>query len=352
MKYFSSKILMWYDKNKRDLPWRETEDPYKIWISEIVLQQTRVNQGLPYYVAFVNRFPNIQSLANASEQEVLKLWQGLGYYSRARNMHSAAKEMVEKYQGIFPENYNQILSLKGVGEYTAKAISVFAYHQKHVVTDANVNRIIARLYGIKTDISQLKTKQKIQKTLEKLLDTSKIVDFNQAIMEFGALQCLPRNPKCENCIFKNDCYAFKTKTTEKLPVKKKKKELKHRYFHYFVFIDNNHQTLIRKRVSDDIWTHLYEFPMMEHHKGIPDAHIFNYILNKNDTYTLRKNFKTTHVLSHQKIHARFFVFDCSDASKIRFVPNLSGIEKIPVSNIDNFPLPKLIEQYISNILFN
>jgi len=352
MKSFNSKLLVWYYENKRNLPWRNTQNPYKIWVSEIVLQQTRVEQGLQYYLSFISRFPNIKSLAEASEQEVLRLWQGLGYYSRARNMHSAAKEIVEKHQGIFPENYNQILSLKGIGEYTAKAISVFAFEQKHIVVDANVKRIIARLFGIKTDVNQITTKKQIQKKLETLLTISKIADFNQAIMEFGALHCLPKNPKCKNCVFNKDCYAFNNDMIEKLPYKKKKKKLKHRYFHYLIFIDKKRQTLIHKRISDDIWKHLYEFPMIEHTQKISNTHIFNYISDKNNTCTLRKSFDSIHILSHQKIDAQFFVFDCFDIEDVGFLPEKQEVKKIFCSKIDAFPLPKLIEQYISNILFN
>ncbi|MCW8941497.1 MAG: A/G-specific adenine glycosylase, partial [Flavobacteriales bacterium] len=241
---FSQKLISWYKNNKRDLPWRNTINPYKIWLSEIILQQTRVNQGLSYYYKFIEHYPSVKDLANASEQEVLKLWQGLGYYSRARNLHATARIITENYDGIFPVDYKKILSLKGVGEYTAAAITSFAYNQPYPVVDGNVFRVLARIYGVDTPIDTPEGKKTFNGLANKLIDKKQAATYNQAIMEFGALVCTPKNPECENCIFNNICAALINQQIELLPLKSKKIKQTNRYFNYLIIETNNSETFI------------------------------------------------------------------------------------------------------------
>ena len=231
---FSNSLIKWYLQNKRDLPWRNTVNPYPIWLSEIMLQQTRVAQGMPYFMAFMEAFPTVFDLANAEEEQVLKLWQGLGYYSRARNLHATAKYIATELKGDFPPNYNQLLQLKGVGEYTAAAIASFAYNEPVAVVDGNVFRVLSRYFNMDNDISDGKTKKEFQILAQELLPNDKAALFNQAIMEFGALQCVPKNPDCENCIFSNSCAALQHKKVNILPVKSKKTKVTNKFFNYLI----------------------------------------------------------------------------------------------------------------------
>jgi A/G-specific adenine glycosylase len=258
--YFANTLINWYETNKRDLPWRNTTDPYKIWISEIILQQTRVNQGLPYYRKFISNFPKVEDLANASEEKVLKLWQGLGYYSRARNMHQSAKYILNELNGVFPTSYIEIKKLKGVGEYTAAAISSFCFKEKKAVLDGNVYRLLSRFFGIETPIDSNKAKKEFTDLLKHLISSEKPDVFNQSIMEFGALQCTPKKPNCSICTWKNKCVAFATDKTHILPIKSKKIKKRIRYFNYIVYKQQQNY-FIQKRTSKDIWKNMYEFPL-------------------------------------------------------------------------------------------
>ena len=262
MEKFSKKVINWYLQNKRDLPWRNTRDAYKIWLSEIILQQTRVEQGLPYYEKFVAAFPTIKDLANAPQDKVMKLWQGLGYYSRARNLQFAAQWVMSEHKGKFPKEYNEIIKMKGVGEYTAAAIASFAYDLPHPVLDGNVYRILSRIFGIHDAIDSSAGKKKFMEKLHELLPVQEAANFNQSIMEFGAIQCVPKNPKCDECIFKNECYAFANEKIELLPIKEKKLIKKDRHFYYLISSDGEN-TIIKKRADKDIWHSLYEFPLFE-----------------------------------------------------------------------------------------
>jgi A/G-specific adenine glycosylase len=266
-RYFSKKIVEWYQENKRNLPWRETKDPYKIWLSEVILQQTRVAQGLPYYLTFVAKYPTVQELAHAPEQEVLRVWQGLGYYTRARNLHKCAKVIAESLNGKFPDNYEALKELPGVGDYTAAAIASISFYEPVAVVDGNVYRVLARLHGIETPINSPDGRKVFCTLANTLVSTVNPDLHNQAMMEFGATFCTPQNPKCEQCPFLNCCVAAQRRLQHLLPVKLKLKKAKNRYFDYLVF-KKGKSLLMKKRVEKDIWHGLYDFPLLESKKPV------------------------------------------------------------------------------------
>ncbi|NQX98141.1 MAG: A/G-specific adenine glycosylase [Flavobacteriales bacterium] len=341
---FSEKIISWYHQNKRDLPWRNTSDPYQIWLSEIILQQTRVDQGLSYYNKFIENYPTINSLASASEKDILNLWQGLGYYSRARNLHFTAKFIVEKHNGIFPTEYVDVLNLKGVGEYTAAAITSFAYGLSYPVIDGNVYRVLSRIFGIEMPIDSTEGKKIFKKLAIELIDTKNPADYNQAIMEFGALQCTPKNPNCENCPFRLECFALTNELILELPKKEKKIKQRNRYFNYIVIIDNEN-IYLKERTEKDIWIGLYDFPLIETDKPLIS---FDKINKKYNSYKLtlqKKSEEYKHILSHQKIYATFWLVSTKNSTKIN-----SNFTKIPLKEINNYPIPKLIDNYLKTIL--
>ncbi|MCL4144887.1 UNVERIFIED_CONTAM: hypothetical protein GTU68_021054, partial [Idotea baltica] len=265
--FFSRKILIWYGQNKRTLPWRRTRDPYKIWLSEIMLQQTRVAQGTPYYLKFISAFPKVEDLANATEEKVLKLWQGLGYYSRARNLHATAKMVVEIYDGKFPEKHQELLKLKGVGDYTASAISSICFDEPHAVVDGNVYRVLSRYFGVQIPINSTEGIKYFKKLANEVKDAENIRDYNQGIMEFGAIQCTPKKPNCLFCPLNGSCIALKERKTDTLPIKLKKTKVRNRYFNYLVpiFSDEmgNKSTVLKQRKGKGIWQNLWEFPLLE-----------------------------------------------------------------------------------------
>ncbi len=342
---FSHRLLYWYEDYKRDLPWRNTKDPYKIWVSEIILQQTRVQQGISYYERFIDRFPDVKSLAKADQQDVLNLWQGLGYYSRARNMHSAARMITDDHQGIFPNTYQEIKNLKGIGEYTASAISSFAFDLAYPVIDGNVNRVICRLFGIKSALELSETKKRIKEDLSSIFDKKKPASFNQAIMEFGALQCTPQSPDCEHCPFNSKCVAFNTGQVKEIPLKKKEIRKRDRFFNYAV-LRSGKKFVMKKRTQKDIWQDMYDFPLQENDskKGELDLKKIGLVNEENMPYEKRgKSDWRSHVLSHQNIYARFHEIDV-DLSEIELPANwvITDVDKI-----EEFPLPKLIESYIN-----
>lgn len=344
----AKKIISWYGLNKRDLPWRVTKDPYKIWVSEIILQQTRVEQGLPYYHRFIERFPTVESLATATITEVLLLWQGLGYYSRARNMHETANIIASKFKGSFPEKYSEIITLKGIGKYTAAAISSFAFKQYTPVVDGNVIRVITRLFGITESAKSSKILTQIESILQEEILASKSPDiFNQSIMEFGALVCTPKQPKCYDCVFLKQCKSYQYKIVDLLPNIPKKNIKKERVFNYFVLFAYEHAdliTFIQKRTEQDIWRDLYQFPLLE--GKITKQSIFDFL---NTSRSLMKSIKPihmpTHQLSHQNIKAVFWIIELK--REIKF-PNC---EKIKVCNISKYPFPVLTTSFINNHLF-
>ncbi|MDR0263057.1 MAG: A/G-specific adenine glycosylase [Sphingobacterium sp.] len=306
---FSEELQAWYQQNKRDLPWRETKDPYKIWLSEIILQQTRVEQGLPYYLRFVERFKTVVDFANAQEDDILHLWQGLGYYSRGRNMHKAAKIVRDQYNGVFPVDYKTLITLPGVGEYTAAAISSFSNNEAQAVLDGNVFRVLSRYYGIETPINSTEGKKIFTALAKENLDQAHPALYNQAIMDFGAIHCKPKQPLCEVCMFRPFCYAVQKGEVDKLPVKLKGKASRDRYFSYFIFKKDD-KVLMSKRGEGDVWQNLYEFPLLEskHSMTIPDflkdEDFIRYFGTNVNLRVLQT--QTKHVLSHQNIYATFF----------------------------------------------
>ncbi len=340
---FSNHVICWYEQNKRDLPWRKTKDPYKIWLSEIILQQTRVAQGLPYYERFITHFPTVDALASAEQEKVLKLWQGLGYYSRARNLHHAAKQVVKDFGSNFPNKYEDILSLKGIGEYTAAAVSSFAFNLPHAVVDGNVFRLLARYFGIDTAINSTGGKKLFFELANELLDKNRPGDYNQAIMEFGSQKCKPSNPECESCPLQENCVAYQQKRVHKLPVKLKKTKTKKLFFNY-LYIHFKDSTFIKKRTEKGIWQNLYDFPLIEEDKASSEKEMLKEIrglLNVDiEIFSTTKEYK--HILSHRIIYARFW--------KIRVIeePTFKNAKKIKINSLEKYPVPRLIESFLHN----
>ncbi len=309
---FSNTLIKWYLQNKRDLPWRTTQDPYRVWLSEIILQQTRVAQGLPYYNAFIAAFPTVHDLANASEQSVLKLWQGLGYYSRARNLHQAAQYISSALKGEFPKSYTELLQIKGIGTYTAAAIASFCYEEAVPVVDGNVFRVLARYLGVSTDIASASAKKEFSALANELMPQKKAALFNQALMEFGALQCVPKSPNCTDCVFQSSCFALANKQVSVLPFKSKKTKVRRRYLNYMVLEDEAHKSVIQQRIGPGIWQNLYEFPFIETEEEI---HLDEFIAKIIDSELinlpiqqvyLRSPLPIKHQLSHQQLCIKFW----------------------------------------------
>ena len=346
MKNFSKILLNWYQHNKRELPWRDEQDPYKIWVSEIILQQTRIAQGWNYYLRFVERFPSIAHLAAASEDEVLKYWQGLGYYSRARNLHAGAKYILKTHEGVFPDNHADMLKIKGVGEYTAAAIASFAFQLPFPAVDGNVFRVLSRIFGIDTPIDTAGGKKEILQLAMQLMDSKQPGIFNQALMDFGSLQCTPTLPNCEDCCFAFSCIAKKQDLTALLPVKSQKTTIKTRYFYYLHLIDNK-KTYIRRRSANDIWQGLYEFPLIESEKSLSQEEILShsYTLDvlKNCQWMIENSSPVyKHQLSHQTIFGQCIVIKISKG-----IP-LVGENILPISTKDLslYPVSRLMERLI------
>ncbi|MBU8891813.1 MAG: A/G-specific adenine glycosylase [Bacteroidales bacterium] len=350
MSDISKTLTEWYASNKRDLPWRHTKNAYNIWVSEIILQQTRVNQGVNYYYRFIEKFPDIYSLANSDIDELLKIWQGLGYYSRAVNMHKTAKEIAKNCKGKFPDEYNELIKFKGIGDYTASAIASISFNKKTPVLDGNVFRVIARLFGI-SDSTQTKTGKKIylDKT-QQLMGNHNPEIFNQAVMEFGALQCVPKIPDCINCILNKVCFAYKNNRVNDLPVKKIKTKQRIRYFNY-IYIKHKAYIFIEKRTKNDIWKLLYQIPLIETEKllSIPElSRNKKWIeITKNTNPEIEENhIDMIHVLSHQIIHTRFYVIKISEINDYI----TSNYIKIHASGLSEYSMSVLLKKYFN--LFN
>ncbi|CAN5441667.1 A/G-specific adenine glycosylase [soil metagenome] len=346
MEDFSKILRAWYRKKGRDLPWRSTSDPYKIWLSEIILQQTRVDQGTPYYHRFIDNFQTINDLANAHEDKVLRLWQGLGYYSRARNLHHAAKQLKEQHQGKFPANYSEIRALKGIGDYTAAAIASFAFNLPHAVVDGNVYRFLSRFFGITTAIDSSKGKKQFAELADSLLDHKHAATHNQAIMEIGAMICKPKNPLCEECPFIGSCAAYHKGLIAQLPVKEKKLKVRTRYFHYLIIHDSR-SVLIASRQEKDIWQGLFEFPLLETEAEAGIALLRETELWKKLIPAHAKVEKVSsekkHLLSHQTLKARFWWINIDKFQKsTSYAPFL----KVDFASLDHYGMPQLIVKYI------
>ena len=344
---FSNILINWYLQNKRNLPWRDTRNPYYIWLSEIILQQTQIVQGLPYYLAFIKKFPTVFDLAKADERVVLNLWQGLGYYSRARNLHFTAKYIANELNGIFPDNYEDLLKLKGVGDYTASAIASICFNQPTPVVDGNVYRFLSRYFGIQTPINTSKANKEFKALGLQLIDKKNPAEFNQAVMEFGARQCKPQNPDCTLCPFSDSCIALQKNLIKELPVKIKAKKVKKRYFNYLVFLSEDQKTIIEERNGKGIWEKLYQFPLIETSQEVNVE-----ILSQNEEFkklTDGKNFSISifndqdiiHKLSHQHLYTKFWIITLNELP----------VKGLPVKNITNYPFPTLINNFINEFNF-
>lgn len=343
--HIGNTLVSWYHQHKRDLPWRNTRNPYHIWLSEIILQQTRVEQGLPYYEHFINKYADVSALANASSDEVMRSWQGLGYYSRARNLHQAAKQIVEHYNAQFPNTYNEIIKLKGIGEYTAAAIASFAFKEVKPVLDGNVYRFLSRYYGVFTPINASKARKEFISIAEEIILPEAPDVFNQAIMEFGAIQCKPQSPNCEICPLNTSCWAYKNNKVSELPVKEKKLKRRSRYFYYFLLRENA-GIYLQKRTAKDIWQDMYEPPLIELPNELPSEHVLVLAQEQNllskDAKILNISGSIKHVLSHQDIFAVFFEiadphFQYQNRNKHLYIKD---------DEIRFFALPRLIEAYL------
>lgn len=341
----SELLIKKYLQVKRDLPWRDTNDPFRIWLSEVILQQTRVNQGLPYYLAFVERFPDVCSLALAPEDEVLKLWQGLGYYSRARNMHRTARIVAEKYGNRFPSSYDRLIELKGIGPYTASAVASFAAGEPFAVVDGNVNRVISRLFGIRECVDTAKGKKAVAEAAQSILDPGRPGLHNQAVMELGALICTPRNPACDECPLAPYCVAFAEKRMTDYPFKKEKKPVRHRHFTYWMMEDGE-SVLLQKRDETDIWGGLYQFPLTESDEApdpgellrIPAAH---FGLAEEDIAGRTEFAPVKHILTHRHLSVRFIHLS------VKRLPETAGTLAVPLHEARKYPFPVVIANFVN-----
>jgi len=347
---FGKKLIKWYLSNQRKLPWRETRDPYKIWLSEIILQQTRINQGLEYYMKFVKSFPDIHSLARAPENEIYKLWQGLGYYNRAQNLMQAARTIVNELNGRFPETKEELMKIKGIGAYTAAAISSVAFGKPDAVVDGNVFRVLSRVFGIKTPIDTTGGKREFTSLAGGLMEGHPPGNFNQAMMEFGAVWCKPKNPDCPHCIFFGECFARKHNAITELPVKKTKIKVKNRFFYYIVAQTQNERVIIKKRGPNDIWKNLYDFPLFVINEKIEALKALNTLtaglLPDTLVYSIKHiSDEYVHLLTHQRIHAVFIRIIVENFPLKTIENDLLLINK---NDIEKYPVPRLVEQYLQD----
>ncbi len=347
MEAYRKALTVWYNHTKRELPWRDSSDPYKIWVSEVVLQQTRVQQGLDYYRAFLQIFPDVKSLAQASEEEVLKVWQGLGYYSRARNMHHAAKTILSEHGGIFPKEYRSIRNLKGIGDYTAAAIASISFGLPYAVVDGNVFRVLSRLFGISTPINSSAGKKEFYKLAQLMLDTNHPGEFNQSLMELGAIQCLPTQPLCQTCPLLLKCHAYINRSVTSFPVKSKRIKQKDRYLNY-LYMHHSKKLFLEKREHKDIWKNMYQFPLIE--TAIPSSpeEVINSTawreIFKDLIFTIETIFpERLHLLTHQRLHIRFISIRLDGA----ILPD--SLIAIEPTEIARYPVPKPIENFLSEM---
>ena len=340
-------LINWYLNNYRKLPWRETKDPYKIWLSEIILQQTRVEQGKAYYDSFVDRYPSVQDLANASQDEVLKLWQGLGYYSRARNLHTTAQHIAHNLKGKFPNTYNELIKLKGVGPYTAAAIASFAFGEKKAVLDGNVLRVLSRIFDEGTPINSSKGKTIFQRLADESLYNADPGNYNQAIMELGAMVCKPTNPNCENCPWVNSCLSFANTNWDERPIKIKSKPPRKRKIDYLV-LETEAEVIFKKRIGEDIWKGLHDFDMVEGLEEPQPEYLKEQILQNHPEIVLEKVASSpekeyTHLLSHQKIEARFWRWKAGGQ-----INENSIYLRVPKDNLNSIAVPRLVHKYLED----
>jgi A/G-specific adenine glycosylase len=337
----TTELLKWFYINKRDLPWRKTKDPYFIWLSEIIFQQTRISQGIDYYLRFVEKYPDIFSLASASEDEVLKLWQGLGYYSRARNMLKTARQIVAKYKGTFPSELIELLKLKGIGEYTASVILSVCFEKPYAVIDGNVNRLISRLNNIHDFIDVPAGQKKIREEVYKLIDDKHPGDFNEAMMDFGAMVCTPQKPECNKCPLQSYCLAYKNGTVALLPMKSPKRNNRKRCFHYFL-IKTENGILLKQRTEKDIWHNLFDLPMIELNPGnkINKEHLDAYFDNQTKSFAFVH--VTKHKLTHQELTIYFY--------EVAFDRITLGFLDVGFDELHKYAVPKPIENFLKRMV--
>ncbi|MFW5777797.1 MAG: A/G-specific adenine glycosylase [Bacteroidota bacterium] len=345
---FSEKLLIWFKKNQRNLPWRNTHDPYKIWLSEIILQQTRIGQGIVYYNKFLEKFPDIYQLARASEDQVLATWQGLGYYSRARNLHHTAKNIVDNYQGEFPTTYHELLKLKGVGKYTAAAIASIAFNKAVAVVDGNVLRLICRYFGIDKPIDRLSVSKHIESIANELIDPDHPSAFNQAMMDMGATVCKPKTPSCQICPFLGECFAQKNGLQSRIPFKEKKVKVKKRFFHFFFIYHQTENKLVicvEKRTGNDIWKNLYQFPLIETpDNDLPSGNVYLKALSDSGEKICMEGFSLTfkHILTHQLIEAFFHKIPVNNTG-FAMPP---GVQWVDYDTFEHMGKPVLINRFL------
>lgn len=345
---FADEIAHWYHMNKRDLPWRQSTDAYVIWLSEIILQQTRVEQGTPYFYRFLETYPNVSAFAAATEDEILKIWQGLGYYSRGRNMLKTAKFIYSELDGVFPTTYAELIKLKGIGTYTAAAIASFAGNEPKAVVDGNVYRVLARWFGVKEPVISPSGKKIFQDLADEQLNQTNPGLHNQAIMEFGALMCKPKNPLCNICLVREGCYAFNNGSIALFPVKLKKNKVRKRYFNYFVMINDQH-IILRKRGEKDIWANMYDFPLLETNEDISEKEIqklpnFERLFKKGEITHISLLEKT--MLTHQQIFYRFVFINWN--SEILNLPE--GWLLTHLDDLKRLPMPNIVSSLINKII--
>lgn len=346
---FAHRLMDWYAEHKRPLPWRETRDPYKIWLSEIILQQTRVAQGLPYYQRFVSAYPTVNLLAAAPQQSVLRLWQGLGYYTRARNLHACAQRVVHDFGGVFPSTYAQLLKLPGIGPYTAAAIASISFRQPVAVVDGNVFRVLARIFGLEDDIARPGTKEKFSRLANDLLVSEAPDIFNQALMEFGALQCTPKAPDCSACPFSKNCEASQHQRVQDFPVKSKKAPVRHRYFTYLVFAHGKN-LLLKPRTGADIWNGLYEFYLIETKakRSVASA-VKTCGLPLGPSSAISKQVSYQHLLSHQRLHIQMVYVELKTKAQAARIQKETGGRFYSLRQVERLPKPIIINRYLHDI---
>lgn len=334
---FSKLITDWYKLNYRQLPWRDTQNAYIIWLSEVILQQTRVAQGLPYFERFAKKYPTVKHLAKANQDEVLKLWQGLGYYSRARNMHHTAQEVLSINKGVFPSKYEELIQLKGVGDYTAAAVASFSSNEPVAVVDGNVYRLLSRFFGIETPIDSTEGKKIFREKAFDVLNKKNSAIHNQAMMEYGAIVCTPKNPNCDECVLSKKCIAFQLNKVNLLPIKSKKTKVLSRYLIYSV-IHNGKSVLLRKREENDIWKGLFEFPLEE--QARPSSKKSSQIIIGKKKIKSQSSQQVKHILSHRKLFVTFYEY------KVDSLPEMKGFEKYSLTKKSLPSVPQVILRYL------
>ncbi|HOA08837.1 MAG TPA: A/G-specific adenine glycosylase [Tenuifilaceae bacterium] len=345
---FSALLLEWFSVHHRDLPWRNTSDPYHIWVSEVILQQTRVNQGTEYYQRFIHIFPDIPALAEAPLDAVMKAWQGLGYYTRARNLHAGAKQVMSEFGGKLPTSYSELLRIAGLGPYSAAAVASFAFNEAVPAVDGNVYRILARVFGVFTPVNSSQARREFFNLAGELIDRNRPAEFNQAIIDLGALVCTPRRPSCSACPFSDYCYAYLNNLTGLLPLKNRKNPPRSRYFTYLM-INFNGTTFIRKREGNDIWHSLYEFPLIETPEQLDTTQLveteaWKELMGDSSAEIIHVSDPIKHQLSHITLHARFIIVQMRNPTyALR-----TGYRNISIGNLQELSVPRLIDSYMAS----